>query len=311
ASVQELELVLLTEGVEYDLDPVTGTITETGGFGDGDALVTSYTSDFELQDVYPLTLNDGPDLTEVDGGWRGKSMVSGTYTLSMWGRRDLTLDVYGESNAYRELARGVGLDFLVGDATTIEPYDLIASQANCYACHVDIAFHGNNRRGFVACLACHGDAAAGDRTRYVAAGAPETEGVTIDFREMLHRIHMGEELTNASSYVVVGFGLGYPNNFSEHTYGEVVFPAMPSGTQACTTCHGANNTAWLAPGDRDHPTEQGQPVHAWRIVCGACHDSAAANAHYDIQTTASGVEACSVCHGPGAEFSVEAEHLVR
>ena len=31
----------------------------------------------------------------------------------------------------------------------------------------------------------------------------------------------------------VGFGSGFPDNFSEHTYEHVSFPAMPSGTQAC------------------------------------------------------------------------------
>ena len=84
-----------------------------------------------------------------------------------------------------------------------------------------------------------------------------TKGVTVNFRTMLHKIHMGEELTNASTYTVVGFGsAAYPNNFTPQNYGEVVFPALPSGVENCTKCHGAANTAWHQPSDRNHPTEQ-------------------------------------------------------
>ena len=42
-------------------------------------------------------------------------------------------------------------DFLVGDASSIEPYDLISGGDSCYACHVDIQFHGSNRRGWESC----------------------------------------------------------------------------------------------------------------------------------------------------------------
>jgi hypothetical protein len=111
---------------------------------------------------------------------------------------------------------------------------------------------------------------------------------------------------------VVGFGSGYPDNYSLHTYGEVVFPEMPSGTKDCMSCHGTDNTAWLKPKDRDHPFEQVRPVASWKIVCSACHDDTSAVAHMDSQTSPfTGDESCSVCHDPGKENSVEAVHLVR
>jgi OmcA/MtrC family decaheme c-type cytochrome len=131
--------------------------------------------------------------------------------------------------------------------------------------------------------------------------------VAINFREMLHKIHMGEELANASSYTVVGFGSGGPpNNFSTHGYGEVVFPPLPGGARNCQACHGGSD-AWESPTDRDHPTEQSLPVRSWALVCNACHDSASATAHINSQTWM-GIEACSTCHDSGKEWNVEKMH---
>src|SRR5262249_54550631 len=153
------------------------------------------------------------------------------------------------------------VDFLVGSATAPEPYALISSGRNCEACHQDIGFHGWGRRGFDACLICHGTAGSEDRPQYVAANAPATTGGTINFRTMLHKIHMGESLDHADTYTVVGFGAAaWPNNFTPTAYADVVFPALPGGVENCTKCHGASNTAWVQPSDRDHPTAQGAPV---------------------------------------------------
>ncbi len=306
-SVRVANLTARTEGVDYTLDAMAGTITELVDFGAA-AVVTSYTSDFVLPATYGLTLNESPDLDESDGEWTGKSLVDGTYTLTAWGYRNISVDVLGEVTSYRGSSVADGEDFLVGAATTIEPYDLVGGAESCTRCHQDLWFHGGTRRGFDGCLACHGVAGAEDRPRYVAWGAPPTTGVQVSFREMVHKIHMGSELTNASSYTLVGFGPGGPpNNFSTHTYEDVLFPALPGAARSCQTCHDAS-ASWQSPSDRDHPTEQGLPVRVWGTVCGSCHDSADATLHIDGQTTAGGVEACAVCHGPGKELGVEKVH---
>jgi hypothetical protein len=298
-------------GTDYSLDKSIGRIKELVEFGAGAAVVVSYTTDWVVPQRYPLALNDTPTLGEASGKWAGKALVDGTYAVTLWGVRNLTLSLFGEDNAYRGTAPGARKEFLFGSATKLRPYELIASGASCNACHQELWFHGAGRRGFDTCIACHGTAGAEDRTQYVAANAPATAGLSVNFRSMLHKIHMGEELANASTYTVLGFGSGWPNNFTPHSYGEVVFPAMPGGPRHCAKCHGKDNTAWFEPAVRNHPTAQLLPTRGWEIACGACHDGDAAQAHIAVQTSAAGVESCAVCHGPGKEWHVQRMHEVR
>jgi len=309
ASVREVTLVTLTAGTDFTVDAALASVTELTEFGDGNVVLVSYTTDFVMPSAYPLTLNDSPTIGESSGEWVGKPIVDGTYSLSMWAAQALTLSLYGETNSYRSTSDANLVDFRVGSADTVEPYRLISSGANCYNCHQDLAFHGFGRRGFESCVVCHGSAGTEDRTQYVAGNAPATDGVTVNFRTMLHKIHMGKDLANASSYTVVGFGSApFPNNFTAHTYEEVAFPALPGATSNCIVCHGAGNTSWKEPSDRNHPTDQGAPVQRWSAVCGACHDSADALAHITVQTAPSGQESCGVCHSTGGEWSVERVH---
>lgn len=309
ATVREVTLTAKASPADYTVDGPNATITEASDFGDGNVVLASYTTDFVLPATYPLALNDGPDLGEESGEWAGKPLVDGTYTLGIWTARSLTLNLLGETNGYRSTAEAESVDFLVGSADAVEPYALISSGTNCFNCHQELAFHGFGRRGFESCVLCHGSAGAEDRPQYVAANAPATDGLTISFRTMLHKIHMGKELANASSYLVNGFGSGsYPNNYTAHSYGEVGFPAMPGGVQNCDKCHGDTNEAWHEPAARAHPTDQGAPIQRWAMVCGACHDSTDSIAHIEVQTSSSGAESCGVCHGESGEWSVERVH---
>ncbi|MHC4922084.1 MAG: multiheme c-type cytochrome, partial [Planctomycetota bacterium] len=310
ATVTKVTLTLKTQNTDYSLNTTTGLITELIEFGTGNAVVVLYTSDFVMPAAYPGTLNESPGLGQDWSDWLGLSTLSGTYTLGIWGRRTFTVSVSTEDTSYNDASPPATIDFLVGDATTIVPNTRISSSSNCYLCHDDIQFHGGGRRGYETCLVCHGSGGTEDRPRYVAANAPATADVTIDFRTMLHKIHQGKDLDKALTYNVVGFGTGYPDNFSNHMYDGVGFPVMPGGTKQCTYCHGASNTAWVKPAARVHPAET-TASRVWRAPCGSCHDSDEATAHINIYTPM-GVEACADCHDPGKPLvSVEQVHKAR
>jgi hypothetical protein len=309
ASVKEVTLTAKTAGTDYSLAAATGTITELVEFGAGNDVVVSYTTDFVMPSVYPISINGSPDIDESHGEWEGKPIASGTYTLGIWSSRSLTLNLWGEANSYRAASDSANTDFLVGSATTLTPYAFISTPQNCYNCHQELTFHGAGRNSFNSCVLCHGTSGIEDRPQYVAANAPATTGQTVNFRTMLHQIHMGEDLANASTFSIVGFGSSaYPNNYGVSQFSDVVFPAMPGGVQNCEKCHGTTNTAWHVPSDRSYPTGQTLPLDRWRVVCSACHDSTDAIAHIDAQTAPSGAESCNVCHGEGGEWNVQRMH---
>ncbi len=306
-----IESVTLTPkalGTDYSLDLPSGAIREELEFGDGAQVVVSYTTDFLVPATYPGTLNQSPGLDSSAGDWTGLPVASGTYQLNMSARTGFTFSVFDEDTDYWSVSPPTDFAFLVGDADEVELPARIDSPQTCYACHVDIEFHGGGRRGYASCAQCHTVAGAEDRPRYVAPGATETPGTTIDFRTMLHKIHHGRELTEGADYVVNGFGLGYPDNFTAHTYEHVGYPVMPDGTADCASCHGTDNDAWPAPAPRDHPDGLGHPTRSWYFACTSCHDGRATRAHAETNTSAAGEEACATCHGPGRALDVRVLH---
>ena len=310
-TVQEVTLAQKSEGPDYTLNKALGQITEQGNsFGTG-AVVVSYTAAWLMPDVFALAENGSPGLDESWGEWTGMSIVSGTYRLSLWAYRPFEVQLNGETNEYPSTSVAATVDLAVGSAQVLEPYHLISSSENCLACHKEIYFHDGTRRGFDACIACHGAAGSEDRPRYVAANAPATTGQTVNFRTLLHSIHRGSDLAHAATFTVVGEGSDpYPDNFALNGYSQIEFPDMPGGTRHCAKCHGTSDT-WQDPAPRDHPTQQVLEVRVWRAVCGTCHDSSAAIAHIDSQTSPTGEEACEICHGPGEQQEVELVHKPR
>jgi OmcA/MtrC family decaheme c-type cytochrome len=313
AAVQVVTLTTKTSGSQYTLAAATGQITEVTEFGAGNAVVVSYTTDFVMPSIYPASINDTPVNNHNWGEWASLPIESGTYTLGFWASRSFPFAAQGETQNYRNTSVNdtAQFNFLVGSATVLEPSTVISSKDNCNSCHDTVYAHGGGREGYNTCILCHGSAGGEDRPRYVAPGAPDTPGVSIEFRSMLHKIHMGEELETASTWTVVGFGsAAYPNNYGLNMYGEVAFPAMPDGVKNCEKCHGVGNDAWKYPTDRNHPL-QPMPTMSWSIVCGSCHDGSAAQAHIQSQVSPAGAEACSICHGPGEFQDAALKHKIR
>jgi hypothetical protein len=313
AAVKEVALTARTAGTHYTLVASTGQVTEVADAFGGNRVVATYTTDYVLPAKHPAPYNDTPSMDESWGEWTGKALADGTYTVTLYGSVTRVFSQAGENTSYNGAAPGASRTFLVGTATAETPYAAISSGNNCLRCHDDLYFHGGGRRGFDACISCHGTSGFEDRPRYVAPNAPETAATPVSYRTMLHKIHRGKELPDAATYAVVGFGSGaYPNNYGVSMYDHVGFPAMPDGAKDCAVCHGAGTTNWQSPPERNHPAGQALATRSWRATCGACHASSAALAHMDVNTSPStGAEACAVCHGIGKEWPVELKHKVR
>ncbi|MBK8976695.1 MAG: hypothetical protein IPM29_12320 [Planctomycetes bacterium] len=311
ATIEALDVSTKTRGTDYELDPLTGEVLERTEFGDGSDVLVTYVADYVLPDVYQGALNDSPNFDASHGDWGGLPIVAGTYTVNISMERSLTWLAYNtEPTSYIDGSASAVAPFLVAGATEIELQQRLDVPVGCIACHGDLQFHGNHRRGYDVCAQCHTQAGAEDRPQYVAPGSAPNRTL-IDFRSMAHKIHAGAGLSR--DYVVNGFSLDpYPDNFTAHTYDEVEYPVFAGGVANCASCHGVDNDAWKEPANRDHPTATAAaPTREWLVACTSCHDSEATEAHADVNTSAAGFESCATCHGPGRDLSVERVHFVR
>jgi OmcA/MtrC family decaheme c-type cytochrome len=186
------------------------------------------------------------------------------------------------------------------DGGTPDPRRQVVDLNNCDACHKNLSAHGGNRQNTEYCVLCHNPATSDIANRPADMGAPQS----IAFRVLIHGLHSGASLEQLP-FTVWGKG-ATPADFSD-----VVFPG---NLAACQTCH--------KPGTYGLPLAEGiQPltfskdgttilssILPTRSVCASCHDAADAQGHYELMTTASGIETCDVCHGAGAEFDVNKVH---
>lgn len=144
-------------------------------------------------------------------------------------------------------------DFTVGaDGKSVPVTDpsktrKVVDKASCNECHNPITAHGSRVEPDY-CVMCH-NSSNQDKSPSPTAGAPAN--TNLDFRLMVHKIHMGSHLMN-------GFKVG-TSDFSD--------VGFPQDVRNCTKCHdGSTNAA--------HKTAQGDN---WKNVpsaaaCGACHD---------------------------------------
>jgi OmcA/MtrC family decaheme c-type cytochrome len=219
----------------------------------------------------------------------------------------------------------------VTDASA-EPRRVVVEQARCDACHAGsaTAAHGGARNDVQYCPFCHNANQPGDeRIARFESGLVTTPSLA--FGHFMHRLHMGVGLSQ-QPYLVGGFPAptksnpeGTPIDFGQTRY--------PGDLRACGACHLAASYALpLAPGllpSRiqllscvEDPFADGDDYCDMRSVaaetflqpitaaCTGCHDAPSAAAHAETNTSASGVEACETCHGPGSEYDVVAVHAV-
>ncbi|MGD2108292.1 MAG: hypothetical protein PVI86_02760, partial [Phycisphaerae bacterium] len=230
------------------------------------------------------SLGEAPEeqIFPYEEGWgqrytaEGTPLDAGTYTVVMFGRR-LT-DPSGE----REPAFNDTFDFLFGADDPIVPYAGTVDTASCNACHGNLAFHGNQREGIPACLACH---TAGTQD----GGTYES----VDLRIMVHKLHNARNLTNLPYEMAGHSGI---SDFSH-----LLISSMPGEAAECQECH--VNDDWRDPPVREH-------MRTWMVACTSCHDAAETRDHVDEYTVAGTFdELCAVCHGPDTLYAVDYVHL--
>ncbi len=182
-----------------------------------------------------------------------------------------------------------------------QPRRQSVDENKCNLCHGEIRAHGEQRVGVDSCLMCHNVNATDINRRPVEAGAPET----VNFKDMIHRIHMGEDLE--SDYTVYGFG-GVAHDFTE-----VLFPGLK---QDCSICHVDGSVDLpLAPEALPTTIRSGdtvvEQVLAERAACTSCHDGILPNTHAILQSDINaGIESCAVCHGPDTGAAVRVVHAL-
>lgn len=173
---------------------------------------------------------------------------------------------------------GVTFDFIpAGGATTARQ---VVTDAACNACHKNMAAHGS-RRTVGVCLTCHtpGWIIAADAVSGRTANA-------IDFRQMIHEIHMGQAMTPAGSTRVY--------KWSATTDFSTVMFAPPNTVKNCGQCHqGAQaDNAYAVPS---------------RAACGSCHYEVDFATHMGGQANDNG---CAACHQADAQSAAPATRKV-
>jgi len=260
----------------------------------------------------------GPDVDGVftyvsSAGNALPATATGTWRIGIEGRRSVTVGTGTQvgPKTLNEAMQNAVRDFAV-DGSTVAARRQVVDIANCQSCHgvfsQGFSIHGNLRNQTEYCVVCHNPSMSDFARRNLVANA-DPDNSTIDFKHMIHKIHTGENLEH-KPYVIYGFG-GSANDFSE-----VLFPG---DRRDCVACHKAGTFLLPLPSGV-HPTLMTQvnagnetvSAHTPAIqdACLACHDSDAAAAHAETNTTGTGAEACEVCHGEGAIAAVSEVHAI-
>jgi OmcA/MtrC family decaheme c-type cytochrome len=258
---------------------------------------------------YTTTISEsGKSATASGGAWMytfntplpGDAV--GTWTLSADAYNNVTLDPAPRlgPTSVRDAAQNPIFDVAVTDAQPMARR-VVADINKCNVCHDVLALHGGQRFKVQECVICH-NPDNNDATYRPADQAPPE---TIHFDYLVHRIHTGEN--QSFPYIIYGYH-GSVNDFSDVRF--------PGDRRDCLKCHadvasGQQTFELPLPEDalptptlRNPYLQEMQPTAA---ACLACHDERDAAAHAATMTTSFG-EACVVCHGPDADFSVAKVH---
>ncbi len=214
--------------------------------------------------------------------------ATGTFAVFIQGRQAIkVLPGTVKELAVNDSGRNKWKYFSVDGSKVFPRRKIVDTATKCNSCHGDLAFHGQNRNDTVFCVACH------NPTNATAATAT-LPPVPINFPILIHKIHSGPNLETAYKIGNADFSdVGYPGDRRTCTQCHI------DGTQNLQTQDGLLNV--------NNPGGYINPIGPQAGACTACHDSKAAASHVLANTSTIG-EACSVCHGPNADFAVTKVH---
>ncbi len=221
--------------------------------------------------------------------------AEGSYVAGAEAYRNVVLNP-GTVNEFsqRETAENPVYYFAVTDTEPMARR-VVVDDSKCETCHRDLALHGGIRHNATAyCQVCHTPVATDAPERPADQNPPRT----IDLRFMVHRIHMGEELTR--DFTIYGHN-GSVNNFNGVLY--------PSDPRTCEKCH-VDGTYNVPSGGVVSVTAENEffsPIPPNSAACLGCHDTVDAAAHAFTNISSFG-EGCGACHAAAREFSVTKVH---
>jgi OmcA/MtrC family decaheme c-type cytochrome len=233
------------------------------------------------------------DLEAGHGKYTFKTVLPANYdatkttTLGMYSTRNLTDPFITGKNYFAN----VEYDFRPDGQKVTAVWDKFNQAASCNNCHDPLSAHGGSRQDVKLCALCHQPQTVD----------PDT-GNTVDFKVMIHKIHMGEHLPTVAKgtpYQIIG------NASSLHDFGTVAFP---QDIRNCQNCHEGTNAA-------AKPTQSDvwytQPTAA---ACGSCHDDVNFTTGANHAGGAQPDSACAKCHtadsGADWDASIKAAHTV-
>lgn len=253
--------------------------------------------------------------------------VTGTGVIGLEGRRTYNIPATDKYPARAVTIGGKSVQYFFDPATGARITDparqrrVSVDDDKCLACHGRLSLHGGNRVNSVQqCVICHNPEAT-DKGRRPAQPVDGLAEQSINFKDMIHKIHTGEGL-EASKLPLAGGGRGYiiyGFGNSVNDFGKVRYPRdrrdclachvdqkplvfvlpLPEGVLGTTTATGAD--ASNAAGDDNTRT---RPMKA---ACVSCHDTATAVSHANSQTVSAG-ELCIACHKTGLLREVNSSH---
>lgn len=227
--------------------------------------------------------------------------AQGTFSISLDGRRVETIKGKGNADLSVQYGYKSFVSYFAVDNSPVQPRRDVVSIEKCQACHVSLELHGANRvNNTQHCVVCHNPVQTDSGQRPKDAGVANS----IDFRQMIHSIHGGEEIKTffgTEDYVIYGNG-GSKNNFSEVKY--------PGRLASCSACH-LDGTEQLPMAESNsmvaNPRGYIDPVSPGAAACLACHRTRDAASHALANTTRLG-ESCGACHGSGSDAGVKKAH---